>query len=109
MTAGVFAGLITDDKIPTVVAGVERAVAASFEADRAPGRVILVHGGPRISRTEMKRRGELCLKVFRVLRGDLKWGVDRIVDELPKYLRAELDGVAWEPEAKRALWASGRP
>jgi hypothetical protein len=105
--AGEFASLVTEDQIPNVVAGIEKAVLKSFEEDRAPGRIILVTALPRITRDEVKRRSEICMKIFRELRGDLKWTVARIVDHLPKFLRMTLDGVSWEPEARRSSWAAG--
>lgn len=99
-----FASLVTEDKVGKVALGIEAAVAQSFIEDTAPGRVIIVHGGNRITRAEIKRRGDMCIKIFRALRGDLKWTVERILDHLALYLRKELDGVPWEPEARRATW-----
>lgn len=107
MEAGVFASLVTEDKIAPVVHGIEQAVALSFAEDREPGRIILVHALPRITKAEMSRRVQLCIKIFRILRGDLKWGLERILDSLPEFLRKELDGIPWEPEAKRASWFAG--
>ena len=105
-----FASLVTEDKVGKVVIGIEAAVAQSFMEDAQPGRIIIVHGGNRITQAEIKRRGEMCIKIFRVLRGDLKWTVERILDHLALYLRKELDGVTWEPEARRASWfGSARP
>ncbi len=52
---------------------------------------------------EVKRRFDVCLKILGVLRKDLGWTLERITDNLPVYLRCELDGVAWEP-SKRAVW-----
>ncbi len=106
MDTGVFASLITDDKVGTVALGIEAAVAQSFIEDTRPGRIILVHAGARISRDEIKRRGAICIKIFRALRGDLKWAIERILDHLAVYLRKELDGVSWEPEARRATWTT---
>jgi hypothetical protein len=98
-----FAGLVVEQQIPRVVRGIEVAVLKSFEEDAARQSVILVR---QVTRSEQKRRVALCLKIFRELRGDLKWGVERIVDSLPHFLRCELDGIAWSPEAKRATWGS---
>jgi hypothetical protein len=105
--AGEFAGLVTDERIPQVVAGIERAVLKSFEEDAAPGRVILVTGAPRISRDEIRRRAAICMRIFRQLRGDLNFGIEKILDHLPKFLRCELDGIPWEPDATRTTWAAG--
>lgn len=104
-----FLDLVAKDQIPKVVRGLERAVEKSFADDQQPGRIILVTGVAKKapSQAEMKRRGELCLKIFMALRGDLSWGIDRILDQLPRFLRLELDGTPWEPEARRATWTPG--
>jgi len=107
MDVGVFAGLLTEpDQIGKVVAGVERAVAASFAEDRRRNLVIQVQ---RVTQAEVKRRGRLCVEIFKVLRGDLHWSWQRAVDHLPAYLRQALDGQDWEPEARqRAMWAPSK-
>lgn len=106
--AGVFASLLEANQIPKVLRGIESAVVHSFLADKTPGRIILVTGatdqGPKME--EVKRRGEICLRIFRELRGDLKWTVDRILDALPRFLRSELEGTPWEPEARRSTWSA---
>ncbi len=56
-----------------------------------------------VTDAEVKRRFDLCVKIFKLLRGDVKWGVARILDYLPEYLRAEIDGDSWEPD-KRNCW-----
>lgn len=83
---------------------------ASFKQDRQPGRIILVTGarGAPPSRAEYVRRTEICVKIFRELRGDLKWTVERILDHLPGFLRKQLDGVPWEPEARRSSWGASK-
>lgn len=106
---GVFLDLVQQDQIPKVVRGIEAAVLKSFEAEKLPGRIILVTGASAASprQAEMKRRVELCTKIFKSLRGDLSWGIDRILDQMPRFLRCELDGVPWEPEARLATWTPG--
>lgn len=100
---GPFAGLVVDGQLGKVGAGIEAAVAGSFLEDAARQKVVLVVSPPRHS--EVKRRTAVCIRIFRELRGDLKWGVDRIVDNLPRFLRSELDGIAWAPVATRASWS----
>lgn len=92
-----------------VVLGIERAVKLSFDRQREPGHIILVNGSRDAppSQAEAKRRIEICVKMFRELRGDLKWTVERIVDEMPRFLKMQIDGVSWEPEARRSTWAAG--
>ncbi len=110
MEAGVFASLIEHDQVQTVVLGIERAVIRSFAKQKEPGRIILVSGSADAKPTaaEAKRRSQICVKMFRELRGDLSWTVERILDEMPRFLQMELDGVSWEPQAKRATWAAGQ-
>jgi|SRR6185436_18129171 len=100
---GPFAGLVLDGQIPRVVRGIEEAVAKSFTEDAKRRAVIVVGAAPKQS--EVKRRAEICLRIFRELRGDLKWGVERIADSLPHFLRCELDGIAWSPTVTRASWS----
>lgn len=52
---------------------------------------------------EIRRRRQLCWEIAKQLRYDLGWGIARIADCLPHYLRLELDGVNWEPD-KRQCW-----
>jgi hypothetical protein len=99
---GPFASLVVENQIPKVVVGIEAAVAGSFLEDAQRQKVILVS---QVTREETKRRAAICLKIFRTLRGDLKWGVERINDSLPHFLRCELDGIAWTPDATRASWS----
>ncbi len=54
---------------------------------------------------EVKRRFGRALAVYGVLRGDMGWAMDRVLDELPTYLRMELLGLAWEP-SKRSVWVA---
>ncbi len=107
MEPGVFANLIDGNQIPRLLAGISDAVLASFRADRMPGRIILVTAQARVTEAERKRRVMLCVSIFKVLRGDMKWSLEKIVDHLPRYLRAELDGTPWEPEARAGLWTTG--
>ena len=106
---GVFASLVLEKQIPTVVKGIQAAVNASFAAEKHVGRIILVSGAAdrAPSHAELQRRTAICFKIFRELRGDLQWAVPRIVDHLPKYLRNVLDGVAWEPSA-RSSWVANQ-
>ncbi len=74
----------------------EVAVAASFAQDNA-----------RMTQSEIKRRFEMCEGIFRALKGDMHWSIHRALDHLTRFLRCELDGVDWEPEAKRSTWSPG--
>ena len=87
-----FLDLVSEDQVARVTVAIERAIADSFAAD-----------GARMTGSEVRRRFVLCERLVRQLRGDLGWGLGRVLDHLPHYLRCELDGVAWAPDA-RAVW-----
>jgi hypothetical protein len=87
-----FLDLVSEDQVARVTVAIERAIADSFTAD-----------GTRMTGSEVRRRFVLCERLVRQLRGDLGWGLGRVLDHLPHYLRCELDGVAWTPDA-RAGW-----
>jgi hypothetical protein len=89
---GDFLALIESEQLGRVMLGIEHAVTRSFETD-----------GARMADAEVRRRFGICERLFRQLRGDLGWGVVRVLDRLPHYLRCELDGQAWEPD-RRTLW-----
>jgi ribosomal protein S14 len=89
---GEFSSLIEDRQISTVVLGFEKAIAKSFEDDKSTQ-----------TRSEVKRRFEICRRVFKELRGDKGWSVQRILDHLPTVLRCELDGQPWTPD-DRLVW-----
>lgn len=94
---------LTQDQKRIVTQAVCRAVQASFQEDqRRIGRPRSIN----VTSDETKRRGNICLKIYRELRGDLEWGLQRAIDHLPQYLRSELDGVPWEPD-QRKVWAPG--
>jgi hypothetical protein len=89
---GTLLDALGNDELPRVVLGIEHAVHKSFATD-----------GARMTGAEVRRRFDICERLFRQLRGDLGWGLQRVIDHLPHYLRCELDGQPWEPD-RRTLW-----
>jgi len=89
---GAFADLVEQEQVGRVALVIERAIAGSFRQD-----------GSRMTGAEVRRRFTICERLFRRLRGDLGWGLRRALDHLPRYLRCELDGIPWEPDA-RTVW-----
>lgn len=87
-----FLDLVSEDQVARVTLAFERAIADSFAAD-----------GARVTRDEVRRRFAICERLLRQLRGDLGWGLQRALDHLPRYLRCELDGATWTPDA-RVVW-----
>lgn len=51
---------------------------------------------------EMKRRCDMCIDLFRIMRRDCGWSLIRCMDNLDTALRAKLDGAPWEPSKKNA-------
>jgi len=92
--SGAFLELVQRRKVPIVVKAFERAIAASFEADKS-----------RMTRAEVRRRFDICASVFGQLRRDVGWSTERILDHLPGLLRAELDGIPWAPDT-RGAWSA---
>lgn len=78
-----------------VAQAVERAVMRSFETRALPLR--------GITTSEARRRVQICERIWKALRLEKRWSVQRACDHLHRYLIAELDGVAWEPD-DRSIW-----
>jgi hypothetical protein len=96
--AGELAKMVTEGWVPRVVKGIEDAIAKSFAEDR-----LII--GPVTTQHEIKRRFNFCIEGFKIMRRDLGWAVPRIVDALPGYLRAKLDGTGWNPPPEeRQSW-----
>jgi len=89
---GAFADLVAGDQVGCVWLAIERAIERSFRED-----------GARMTGDEVRRRFSICECLLRRLRGDLGWGLQRALDHLPRYLRCELDGIPWQPDA-RTVW-----
>lgn len=81
-----------------VTNGIEAAITKSFRT----------HPMRHKTEAEVRRRFDICVRWFRTFRTDsrFKFSIDRCVNELPKALRAELDGVTYTPHT-RALWTPG--
>jgi len=89
---GAFVDLVSEEHVARVTLAIECAIADSLQTD-----------GGRPTAAEVRRRFAICERVVRQLRGDLRWGLQRVLDHLPRYLRCELDGVAWTPD-EREIW-----
>jgi len=89
---GALLDLVTQDQLGRVTAAIERAIDRSFREDAS-----------RMTGDEVRRRFAICERLLRHLRGDLGWGLQRVLDHLPEYLRCELDGIPWQPDT-RTVW-----
>lgn len=97
MKIGTLVDMVGEGQLSAVTEAIALAIGISYDFDFDKARQ---------TAAETKRRFELCLKVFGILRGDAKWSTSRCIDHLAGYLRAELDGIKWEP-SKRACWMPG--
>lgn len=92
------------DLLARVRAAFTRALARSFAQDAA------TYGDDFARRmntdTERKRRAQLLATLYRRMRGDWGWSVQRTIDTLATALRVELDGGTYERPRGR-LWLAG--
>ena len=98
MSASPFLDLVENENVATIVRAIETSIRQSFEHDRQRSAIVLL-SVQKPAQAEVKRRTEMCIHIFKVLRGDMKWSIGRIVDHMPLYLRKELDGESWQPSA----------
>jgi hypothetical protein len=54
-----------------------------------------------ITQFEIKDRFQACMKWARILRGDLKWGVDRVIGQLDDILRCHLAKMDYVPPDRK--------
>lgn len=83
----------------------EKMIFDSFAVDAA--RKAMETGSKGLSSVTMaetKRRFDILADWFKTLRGDMGWSVSRTLDELPRALRAQLDGEVYVPSV-RSVWA----
>lgn len=76
--------------------GISHAVGTSFAAD-----------GSRSTRAEVTRRFEICLSLLEQQCMDYGFSLSRGINNLPRGLRARLDGGDWDPRVKSSTWLSG--
>lgn len=96
MNLTAFSGLVAEEDFPRVVRAFDRAITRSFDA----------HGMSHPTRAEVKARFDACVRILRVLRGDMRWGLTKSLDHVPAFLADELAGRKWEPRV-RASWIVG--
>lgn len=96
-TKGELVRLVTDKWVGRVTIGITETIEHSFETDQVLR--------PVRTRDEIERRFRICIQWFVLLRRELEWSVPRILDDLPKALRHELDGTPYSPDEKHVSWA----
>jgi len=95
LTTQTFAELVEPHQLGRITNSLTRTIELSFVQDKSS-----------MTQNEVRRRFEICIRLFKQLRGDHHWGVQRILDRIPEYLRCELDGKSWEPDS-RGMWLPG--
>ena len=105
-----FAGLVADGQAGLVTRRFEEMILASFSPD------IAAHGvdgkpRPRMTAAEIKRRFNILADWFGVMKGDLGWSLQRVMDNLPIALQKTLNGDSYTPDVRHAAWsaAQGEP
>jgi hypothetical protein len=88
--------LFPDELLGRLTKGVTEAVDRSFRDSEGRLRRDITH-------IEIKDRFSACIKWARTLRGDLKWGVDRIVGQMDEILRCHLAKADYSPP-ERKCW-----
>lgn len=97
---GIYKSLFEEHHAGKVVRGVENAVLASFAAE------MTAEGGSfaRPGKDELERRSRKAFEILGHMRAELGWGIDRIVDSLPRYLMDELSGRSLDFTEERKSW-----
>lgn len=92
--------MVTEGWIGRVTDGIQAAIAASFQTD------IVLRPSRSRTKNEVRRRFNICVRGFNIMRRDLGWAVPRIIDEMPVYLRCKLDGAPWAPDEVHDSWVA---
>jgi hypothetical protein len=98
MTLTAFSGLVSEQEFGIVVRRFNTAISRTIDEDFGP------QGVP--SREVIKRRFDRCVAILKVLRGDMRWPLVRCLDHVGVYLRKDIDGVPWEPDARKSWFAA---
>lgn len=73
--------------------------------DKAVSKSMIVEPTLRLDRSqEARRRVLICIELFRIMAGDMKWSAQRAADQLPSYLLKKLRGEQIE-FSNRASWS----
>lgn len=79
----------------------EHTIMASFAIDYA-----VLGREPEITEEKVKARFKICEKWFRVMRGELGFGLVKTLDLIPKALACELTDQEYDPEKEGSAWFS---
>jgi hypothetical protein len=82
---------------------INRTIARSFQVDAQ--RHGAAFAAKVATQAEGKRRAEIIARWFEVLRREFGFSLAQTLDELPRALRAELDGGSYQPPGRNMLWS----
>jgi hypothetical protein len=94
-TRGKVLAMFPPTSVGTLVIAMTEAIAVSFETYGAMRNPTM---------EEKKRRFYLIMSNVLDLRGERKWGVQRICDAMADILKSELSGSKYVPDDKRTFW-----
>lgn len=100
-----FAGLVADGQVGQVTRRFEEMILASFSPDIA-AHVVDGKPRPRMTAAEIKRRFDILAGWFGVMKGDLGWSLQRVMDSLPIALQKTLAGESYTPDVRHAAWSA---
>ena len=84
------------------LSGFTQALAGSFQEDARRNGVDFVK---RINtEAERRRRSDILAQWYRILVHEKGYSMQHALDEVPRALRAELDGTPYEPPAATRMW-----
>lgn len=86
-----------------VEAGFVRALTGAYREDVA--RLGRTFADRLNTDTERRRRFKILAKWYGILTGDCRYSPQHAVDEMPRALRAELDGTPYAPPPANRLWS----
>jgi hypothetical protein len=93
---GPFVSLFNNpDDFEHVFSSLEHTILSSFALDAQ-----LTGSAPKITTEEIRRRFSICEHWFRVMRGELGWGLRRTLDAIPKALANTLLGFEYDPSSE---------
>jgi|SRR3972149_4591901 len=103
-----FADLVNNqDDLALVARHMQGTIWNSFNIDS-----IVTLNPIRPTESETKRRAQMYIKWFGILRRDCQYSLEKTLDMLPHALRCEIDGTPYEPRPAEESWGvsgKGRP
>lgn len=77
---------------------------ASYEQDAQRAGQSAAEFARSLPKQQVRERFDILLRWWEILRGDLHWSAERILDHLPAALATELRGERWTPPEATSCW-----